>query len=239
MAKTAIQLVNDVAGNLRRKGPTGVTAYTTLTQDFDAVFLTAMVNLAKREVESRWKWDCLRSTVTFDTVAATRTYDTSVLATVSSDPVVTTNRSYLLYDRWQRPMFWDVTSGHEGRIVVRPRDDIEHIAAVVPTQQIAIPGMVAVYQTGAGLTVNFGYLPSGIRSYSFKAIIPQADFSVTTTEILVPHEPVVLLATAMCLEERGEEFGGSPERWHDKYDECLGSIIGPQVNAEDMVMRRV
>lgn len=239
MAKTAIQLLNEVAGNLRRKGPTGVTAFTTLTQDFDAVFITSMVNLAKREVEARWKWDCLRAYILFPTAAATRTYDTSSLSVVTSDPVVTTNRSYLLYDRWQRPMFWDATSGHEGRMRVVPRDDVEHIASSVPTQQVAIPGMVAVYQTGAGLTVDFGYLPSGIRSYKMQVINPQADFATPSTEILVPHEPVVLLATAMCMEERGEEFGGSPERWHDKYDECIGSIIGPQVNSEDMVIRRV
>ena len=216
-SKTAIQLVNEVGKNLRRRSN-----YTTLTDDDQAKFISQMVNLAKAEVEDLEFWDALRATITFPSVGGTHTYDTSSTSIVTSDPTVTNERSEVMRDpSTNQIQFWDVTdAGAYFRMRECTRDYAEDTERVDATD-IAIPDLVAIYPFGDGLTVHFPFAPSGVRNYAFKVHNPQEDFTTAGTAILVPWRPVVARATFLCTIERGEEFGGDPGFWLDAYNKLI------------------
>lgn len=229
MAKTLIQLCNDVGKNLRRS--TGTT-YTTLDQNQDVVLIVQMINEAKRMVEDNWNSDVLVQSITFNSVADQREYDTSSLAVVTSDPVVTTERSRIKRTNTGRLQFWDVTSGNEGRMQERSREFADHVE-VVTSQSVAIPSLVTIYKNGVGLTVKFPYPPTGVRNYKFNAIIPQDELAATGTVLTVPWIPVVLAATALTIEERGEELGMDATRWWEQYENAFGNHVAQDSNESD------
>lgn len=232
MAKTFIQLINLVGRNVRRSGG-AVAAYTTLDADSGEIIIQEAINEAKRQVEDAWKWRSLRTTITFPSIASTASYDTSSLSVVSSDPSVTNDRSYLVYDALRRPQFFDVTTSLAGfRLKVLTHD--EAVAwRRYGTNDVSIPGEVAVYNNGSGLVCVFPQAPSGVRNYSFEAVVPQEDLDATTDTLTVPYRPVVLAATALALEERGEEFGNAAQRYWDRFESALASAIASDMEDAD------
>jgi hypothetical protein len=233
MAKTLLQLTNEVGKNLRRS--TGST-WTAIDTNADQIFIQQAINEAKRMVEDSWKWDVLNDTILFPTAASTREYDTSSLSVVTSDPTVTTERSAVLRDQKGRLQMWDITSGAEFRLNERTREYAEHYQRV-QTTEIAIPGAVAIYQNGSGLTVQFVDTPSGARNYAMNCRIPQDDLTVAGTEIKVPWKLVVLAATALSAEERGEELGLDAKTWWDQYENAFGAAISQDSNEEDFQLQ--
>lgn len=235
MSKTFLELTNQVGRNMRRSGG-NVAAYAAVDVNSDQVVIQQAINDIKRDVEDSWKWNILRKTVTFASVALTGTYDTSSLAIVTSDPVVTTDRSFLLTDNRGRPMFFDVTTSLQGfRLAQRTRDGLTSMRRQ-GTVGTPIPGDFAVYPSGNGLTIEFLNTPSSIRNYSGEFYIPQDDLAIATDPMYVPWRPVVLGATAMAMEERGEEFGEAAQRYWDRYDEALAESIAKDMEATDAVM---
>ncbi len=228
MAKTLLQLLNEVGKNLRRSSGS---TYTTIDQNQDAVFIVQAINEAKRRVEGNWKADVLRKTVTFSTVASTAEYDTSDAGVISS-ATVTTDRSYIMRNQRGQLQFWDTTSGAEFRLNECTREYAEHMS-VVATNEVAIPTVVAIYSNQDGLTVKFPRTPSAARTYSFQAHLPQDDLASASTELEVPWRPVVLAATAISAEERGEELGLDAQTWWDAYDNAYGNMIARDSNEED------
>lgn len=233
MAKTFVQLVNDVGRNLRRS--TGAT-YTSVTQDQTAVFMAAMINQAKRLVEDRWKWHQLRRDISFSSTASTASYDTSLLGGLTTYPNVTNERSTLLYDRYRRPQFWDVTVASSGWMLNECSREYADDIRNTQTTTSAIPDLFAIYQNGNGLTVLFPYAPSGVRSYRFKAYSPQDDLVNRQDELEAPWRPVVLAATALCCEERGEEFGMPGSRWWDEYEQAIAAAVGNDADDRDFTL---
>lgn len=233
MSKTLIELVNDVGKNLRRS--TGRT-YTTIDQDQTAVFMTSMINQAKRLVEDRWKWQQLRRNITFSSVAAVTRYDTSLIGGYATFPDVTNDRSVLLYDPRRCPLFWDVTTAGNGWAMNEvSREYTEHMINTVG-QSAAIPSEFCIYQNGGGLTVAFPVAPTGVRSYKFHAYVPQEDLTNRADELGAPWRPVVLAATALCCEERGEEFGMPGSRWWDEYEQSISAAVGNDSDDRDFTL---
>lgn len=232
MAKTLLQLTNEVGKNLRRS--TGST-YTSITQNQDAVFIVQAINEAKRMVEARWKWDVLTDTITFPSVASTDTYDTSSLSIVTSDPTVTRTRAVLLLDQFGRPQFYDVTdTAFQMQVITREqvyRKQLEY------TSTFAKPQEVAVYQNGTGLTVHFAHTPSAARNYSFQCYNPQDDLTTASDTLTAPEKPVVLAATAIAVEERGEELGMQSSRYWEQYEDALGEAMSIDSTAADWQLR--
>lgn len=233
MAKTYLQLLNEVGKKLRRS--TGST-YTTITQDQNAVFMGSMLNQAKRLVEDRWKWHQLRYDVTFSSVGGTASYDTSSLSVVTSDPTVTNDRTTLLYDRFRRPQFWDVTTSGSGYMLMEVSREYAEDIRNTQTSDVEIPNTVSVFQNGSGLTCLFPFAPSGVRNYRFKAYIPQDELADGSTNVLAPWRPIVLAATALCCEERGEEFGMPGSRWWDEYEQAISAAVGGDSDDRDFTL---
>jgi len=221
MAKTLLQLTNEVGKNLRRS--TGST-YTSITQNADVVFIVQAINEAKRMVEDDWESDLLIKPITFSSVASTHTYDTSDLAVVTSDPTVTTDRSAIIRDKQRYKMqFYDVTD-NPFQMLECSREYAQR-CETLSTVDVATPSFVAVYPSTNGLLVHFPYAPSGVRNYKFYAKIPQDDLADASTEIEVPWRPVVLAATALAADERGEELGLDSKTWWDQYEKAYGSMV--------------
>ncbi len=219
--KTFIELINLVGVNMRRSDGS---FYTTVDQNQDAVFIGFALNEAKRMVEDNWNLDQITRDITFDSVANQSEYDTSLLSVVSSDPIVTTDRSRIKRDHHGRLQMWDVTTGGEARMIERSREWVDNARTLV-TQSATRPSLVAIYPNEAGLVVKFPYPPNAIRSYSFKCIVPQDELTLSSDELEVPFRPVVLAATALAAEERGEELGLTASRWWEQYENAFGNMV--------------
>jgi hypothetical protein len=224
MAKTYLQLINSVHARLRAGAAASVTA------DADTTILGAFVNQAKEQVETEWKWQALRKTITFTCVAGTASYDTSSLSIVSSDPAVTSDRSVLLWDAEAEdlPLFWDVTANNQFRMSVWARDRvIDYIRTANNTNSTTQPGIAAVYQNGAGLTVLFADTPTSVRDYSMEVYCPQDELTSSdgSTTILAPWQPIRDLAAALAAEERGDLYGVPAQRFYDFYADSLAMAI--------------
>lgn len=179
---TWLQATNDVLTRLRESTVSTVTAsaYSTLISKF--------VQDAKRQVEDAWMWDWLSQTITVTTVAGTSTYTVTGSGRRHKDVDVndSTNQARLR----NVPIQW-----------------------IIDQQQLSTvqTGQVCYYawngSDGTDSKVEFYPTPDGVASIKFNLIVPQVDLSADGDVITVPSEPVVMLAYARALAERGEDGG--------------------------------
>ena len=179
---TYLQMTNDVLARLREDAvaTTTATAYSSLIAKF--------VNDAKRQVEDSWQWDWLSTTITVTTVAGTSTYTVAGSGRRHRDIDVndSTNNARL----HNVPIRW-----------------------IIDQQQLSTVqnGQPSYYAwNGSGGTdskVELYPTPDGVASIKFNMVVPQADLSADGDTITVPSEPVVMLAYARALAERGEDGG--------------------------------
>lgn len=222
MSKTLIQLVNDVGKNLRRS--TGST-YTTLDQDFDAVLITQFLNMAKDMVEGEAQWDVLIGDVEFTSAVDTQTYDLSDDVGVLTSGTAANERSQLVTAASGHVNAYDITDPNELRMRRRTRDWVETQLALSPDVDEAYPVNFAFYPQGAGMTVAFPYPIRQTRNYRFQLYTPQEELTTTTDVLSVPWRPVVMAATALACEERGEELGMTASTWWEQYNRALSEAI--------------
>lgn len=233
MSKTTLELLNEVGKNLRRSDGS---TYTSLTQDQDAIFIVQAINEAKREVEGAWQWETMKDVITFPLAAGTRTYDTSDLGVVTSDPVVTNDRSTIVrVPPGRRIQVWDTTDSNGYRLREVSREAVDG-ARYSGGAQVSQPSQVAIYPSGDGLTFDFLDEPGAVRTITAQVYNPQAELAATGTVLLAPWRLVVLLATAWAARERGEEMGIDASTWQDAYENALGIAIGAHSGEDDMTL---
>lgn len=234
MAKTFIQLINDVGKHMRRSDGTD---YTSVTQDADVVFIASALNIAKDMVEGEARWESMLTDITFPSAVGVQTYDTSVLTVVSSDPDVTNERSQIITAPTGQIQFWDITDSNEFRMKRRSRSWVHHRRQVDDGIAVSEPLEFAIYPLGDGLTVEFPFDIDSVRTYSFQVYNPQDELDTTTTVILCPWRPVVLAATALVAEERGEELGMEASTWWGRYNSALSqALVVDMWSAEDATL---
>ena len=68
-------------------------------------------------------------------------------------------------------------------------------------------------------------IPNGAYDLRFNIIQPQDPLRFDSDELLIPAEPVIFLATAKALAERGEDGGMSSNEMYVLYRESLGDHI--------------
>ncbi len=184
MSTTYLTLVNDVITRLREATVTSV------NQNTYSALIGKLVNDAKREVEDAWNWDCLRDTYTVSTVADTYNYTLTNIG----------NR------------FRVITAYNDTEdlfMEYRPRDFMVENLSLVTSLQKAAPE----YYNFNGLTsggdskVDVYPVPDGVYSLKFEVARPENELSNDTDTTLLPKNPIVLLAWAKAIEERGEDGG--------------------------------
>ena len=222
--KTFLELTNEVGKNVRLSDGS---TWTALGTDFNQVFIQQMINEAKRTIEGERQWNILQQTVTFDSAPGTFTYDTSDLLVVTSDPVVTNERSQIVEDETSTiTQFWDLTDTSGSRLARVSRNQVVNRRRLDNGQSDQVENAwFAAYSNGNGLTIEFPYAPSDVRNYTFEAYTPEDDLSLAADEMTVPWRPVVLLATALVAEERGEELGLNASTWYERADSALSEAI--------------
>lgn len=221
--KTFLQLTNEVGKNTRLS--TGST-WSALDTDANQIFIQQAVNIAKQMVENERQWNILQTQITFTSVIGTFTYDLSDLAVVTSDPTVANERTELIETLSGIDLIYDITDATAHRLHRLPRSrviDLRRLDNGSTTE--SEPNVCAVYQSGNGLTVEFPYAPSLARNYLLHVYNPEDDLALAATEMTVPWRPVVLAATALVADERGEELGLDASQWWEFYKQALSAAV--------------
>lgn len=209
MAKTYLQLVNKVLARLRgdQVGSVSSSAYSALIGEF--------VNDAKKVVENSWNWGTLRNTATISITPSTRTYNLTTSASVSGSNLRPNERSLLLYAR-------DITLPDPFSLTQYPIDYVQEQYDLSSTPQTTpTPCGYGIYTYQDNYFIELLETPTTARTWKFVFKRPQDDLSNDSDVLLVPYDPVVLLATNYALNERGEEIGSPGSEAEKKYLNAL------------------
>lgn len=184
MATTYLQLVNDVLVRLREDTVSSVseTSYSAL--------IGKLVNDAKREVEDAWDWEALKTTISATTVAATVSYTLTGAGT-----------RFRIYEA--------INDTNDGYLVERPASFMTENILLNPQPHSGSPTYYAVngVDVNGDIQVDVYPVPDAAYTIRFYGYAPSAELTNDTDTILVPKNPVVSLAWAKAIEERGEDGG--------------------------------
>lgn len=183
LVQTYLDLVNKVLVRMRENTVTSV------DQNVLSRLYGELVNKAKKDVEMAWNWEGLRMTYNITTSSATYRFSIPELTTDYRDMTV-----------------WNDTS------------DIE--MKNVPSREMSRWFMMQTPETGRpeyynlnGLNSNGEVIfdvypiPDGVYTLRVDVVAPQPELTLNTDELLVPWQPVVELAVAYAMRERGEDGG--------------------------------
>lgn len=180
---TYLQIINAVLRRLRETEVTDVdeTDYSKLIGEY--------VNSVKKEVESAWDWNALRTTLTLNTVASTFNY--TLIGSGSRfrvSDVVNDTSNYMMQPRsaqWMNQRFLTVD------------------------QQLSTPSFYSFngVDSNQDSAVDLYPIPDGVYTIRFNVTIPQDDLVANTDTLLIPSEPVIQGTLARAISERGEDGG--------------------------------
>lgn len=181
---TYLEIVNNVLRRLREREVATVseTSYSRLIGDF--------VNDAKEEIENSWDWSHLRTTITATTTANIFAYvlTTSGTRLKTLNVVNDTSNYFMEYmtaeDMTEKYLNMDNVQSGEPRYYSFNGVDIngDTIAEVYPK-------------------------PDGVYNLRFNLVVRPEPVTNDTDVIYAPHRPVLHLAYAKAVEERGEDGG--------------------------------
>lgn len=196
-----IQLVNSVLRRLRETEVSSVNdnAYSKLIGDF--------VNDAKRNVEDAYNWNSLSDTLT----------------------AVTANGifNYVLVGSGQRFRVIDVLNDSSDVVVRNASTRWMNQQFLLNPTQAGTPQYYNFNGTDANgdTQVDLFPIPNGVYNIRFNVILPQPPLESDSDIVLVPFEPVVFLAYAKALAERGEDGGLLSSEAYGLYKTSLADAI--------------
>jgi len=182
---TYLEAINSVLRRLREDQ-----ADTALESDYSAL-IGDFINDAKRMVENSWNWSALRVTTVIPTVSGTSEYS--------------------ITDSGQEAVIKAVINDTSNRFM--KLESQAYFNNVYYNQTVVSGSPVAYKVTGVDanddLTVKVYPSPDAVYSLRFDLARPQGIITADATKIQVPYNPVVQMAYAMALRERGETGGQS------------------------------
>jgi hypothetical protein len=182
---TFLSLVNDVLGRLRE--PT----VTSVNENTMSVLVGKFVNDAKREIADAYDWDAFNTSVTVSTAASQYTgYSLTGAGT-----------------RFKVVNVIDITK--YGQLFPTTVDAIERRVFSTSSPQSADPSEYAFkgVDTNGDSQFMLWPIPVGVNSIRFSLIVPEEDLVNDSDTTKLPKEPIVLIAKALALIERGEDGG--------------------------------
>lgn len=184
MATTYLQLVNDVLTRLREPTVASVSE-----NDYSAL-IGKLVNDAKREVEDSWNWECLKSTYTVETSSGTTSY--------SLDGA---GQKFKLYEAINDTNNWYLTE----RSAAFMTENYSLIPTPItgPTTDYAFNGL----DVDGDVQVDIYPQPAGVYTLRFNGFTAEPELSANSDSTKLPKSPIVALAWAKAIEERGEDGG--------------------------------
>ena len=204
--KSYLQIVNDVLIRLREPEVTSVndTAYSKLIGKY--------VQDAQRQVEDAYNWNALTNTLTMNTVA--NLFNGVLVGSGTRFRVLS-----IINDT--SDWFLDYKSSNE-------MDDLflNQSIQAGPPRYYNFNGVDPAGDT----QVDLYPIPDGVYVIRFNIIQPQDPLQYDIDEILVPAEPVIFLAYAKALAERGEDGGMSSSEAYALYQTSLADHISTEGN---------
>lgn len=196
-----IQLVNNVLRRLRESEVSSVSdnSYSKMIGDF--------VNDAKRQVEDAYNWNSLS-----DTLTATTTVDIF---------------NYVLEGSGQRFRMIDVINDTNDYVLSNATTSYMNRLFLITNGNKGQPMYYNFNGTDSNGDTQVDIYPIPDKSYNlrFNMILPQPLLSSNADVLKVPHEPVVYLAYAKALAERGEDGGLSSSEAYALYSQSLADAI--------------
>jgi hypothetical protein len=196
-----IQLTNSVLRRLRETEVSSVNdnAYSKLIGEF--------VNDAKRNVEDAYNWNSLSDTLT--AVTATGIFN------------------YVLVGSGQRFRVIDVLNDSSDVIVRNASTRWMNQQFLLNPTQAGTPQYYNFNGTDSNgdTQVDLFPIPNGVYNVRFNVILPQPQLEADSDIVLVPFEPVIFLAYAKALAERGEDGGLLSSEAYGLYKTSLADAI--------------
>lgn len=196
-----IQLVNSVLRRLRESEVSSVTdnAYSKMIGDF--------VNDAKRQVEDSYNWNSLSDTLTATTV-------NNIF-------------NYVLEGSGQRFRMIDVINDTDDYVLKNATTSYMNRLFLITNGNKGKPMYYNFNGTDANgdTQVDIYPIPDGAYDIRFNMILPQPLLSNNADVLKVPHEPVIYLAYAKALAERGEDGGLASNEAYALYKQSLSDAI--------------
>ena len=205
--KTYLELVNETLVRLREPEVTAVTdnAYSKLIGRF--------INDAKRQVEDSYTWNALSETLTVTTSANLFNYVlTGIGQRFKVIDVINSQSDWFLNYETTRKM--DELFLNSGTVLVGAPDRYNFNGV----------------DSNGDTQVDLYPIPDGVYDIYFNVIKPQAEFTAASTQIKVPAEPVIFLAYAKALNERGEDNGVNSVEAYELYRQSLSDHIAAEAN---------
>jgi len=184
---TYLEIVNAVMRRLREsevatvQGSGNSNSYARLIGDF--------VNEAKSQVEAAWDWSALRSTLTLTTTADVFNYE-----------LQNTRNSAKVLD------VWNDTSNIEMGYQTSHWFTQEFLMAD-PQKGIPVYYNFNGVSTDGDSQVDIYPIPDGVYDLRFNMTLRNLPLVADIDSTVLPTRPIILLATAMAIEERGEDGG--------------------------------
>jgi hypothetical protein len=196
-----IQLVNSVLRRLRETEVSSVNdnAYSKLIGEF--------VNDAKRNVEDAYNWNSLSDTLT--AVTASGIFN------------------YILVGSGQRFRVIDVLNDSSDVVVRNASTRWMNQQFLLNPTQAGTPQYYNFNGTDVNgdTQVDLFPVPNGVYNIRFNVILPQPQLELDSDIVLVPFEPIIFLAYAKALAERGEDGGLLSSEAYGLYKTSLADAI--------------
>lgn len=198
---TYLELVNSVLRRLRETEVSAVSdnAYSKMIGEF--------VNDAKRTVEDAYNWNALYNTVTVSTVDNTSTYS-----------LTGAGQRFKLVDAINDTSNWFL--GEQTKAWFDNQFLVDSPVKGSPAQYI-FQGV----DSNGDTKVKLFPVPDNTYSLVFNLVLPQATLTSSADVIKVPYEPVLFLAYAKALAERGEDGGLASSEAAQMYRQSLSDAI--------------
>jgi hypothetical protein len=204
--KTYLELVNDVLVRLRENEVTSVNdnSYSKLISKF--------VNDAKRQVEDAYNWNALSETLTVSTTA--------------------TLFNYVMTNAGIRFRVFDVLNDSSNWFLENASTSEMNNWFLNQTPEVGSPRYFNFngVDSNGDTQVDLYPVPNANYIINFNIIKPQAQLVLNSDQIKVPDEPVIFLAYAKALAERGEDGGLSSSEAYALYQTSLADHVANEGN---------
>ena len=184
---TYLQLVNRVMRRLREREVDTIQG--TGTSNSYARLIGDFINEAKSQVEVAWDWSALRSTLTVNTTANVFNYELNGAQ----------NNSKVL-DVWN----------DSNNIEMQGKSSAWFNKSFLTTEPATGSPMFYNFNgvsVDGDMQVDIYPIPDAVYNLRFNITQRNLDLSADTDTLVIPPRPIFLLATAMAIEERGEDGG--------------------------------
>lgn len=184
---TYIELVNKVL--LRLREPTVSTVQGSGNSNTYARLIGEFVNEAKSQVEAAWDWSALRNTLTLTTTADVFNYELN--GSQNNFKVLDVLNDTSNFNMEYRDAAWFN----------------QEFLTAVPQKGAPYFYNFNGVSTDGDTQVDIYPIPDAVYEIRFNVTLRNLPLSGDSDRMVIPSRPVILLATAMAIEERGEDGG--------------------------------